>query len=326
MPPTPSLAQVQAPVREELRHFERHFRDALASPVPLLDTITHHLLRRKGKQMRPLFVFLTAGMAGGITEQTYHAAGLVELLHTATLVHDDVVDDAQERRGFFSVQALWGKKVAVLVGDYLLSRGLLLALDNGAYRLLHILSAAVREMSEGELLQIQKARRLDITEDVYFDVIRQKTASLIAAACAAGAASAGADEPAIERARLLGEKAGIAFQIKDDLLDFGDDDIGKPRGIDVKEKKMTLPLIHALQSASPAERRRVLRLIRRGSDRPDHVRAVIDFVYAGGGLAYARERMHAYLAEARAELAGFGDGPHRDSLGQLLTFVTERRT
>lgn len=323
--PSLSLAQVQAPVREELVHFERHFREAMASPVPLLDTITHHLLRRKGKQMRPLFVFLAAGMAGGITEQSYHAASLVELLHTATLVHDDVVDEAQERRGFFSVQALWGKKVAVLVGDYLLSRGLLLALDNGAYRLLHILSVAVREMSEGELLQIQKARRLDITEAVYFDVIRQKTASLIAAACAAGAASAGADELAIERARLLGEKAGIAFQIKDDLLDFGDADIGKPRGIDIKEKKLTLPLIRALQSAPPAERKRVLKLIKRGSDKPANVHAVIDFVYASGGLDYARARMHAYLEEARAELMGFDPSPYRESLSDLLSYVTERR-
>ena len=323
--PALSLAQVQAPVREELRHFERHFRQAMASPVPLLDTLTHHLLRRKGKQMRPLFVFLAAGMAGGITEQTYHAASLVELLHTATLVHDDVVDDAQERRGFFSVQALWGKKIAVLVGDYLLSKGMLLALDNQAYRLLHIMSVAVRELPEGELLQIQKARRLDITEEVYFEVIRLKTASLIAAACAAGAASSGADEPTIERARLVGEKAGIAFQIKDDLLDFGDADIGKPRGIDIKEKKMTLPLIHALQSAPPSERRRIIKLIKRGSDRPANVQMVLDFVHASGGLAYARDKMHAYLGEARAELAGFGESPYRESLGQLLTFVTERR-
>ena len=297
----------------------------MASPVPLLDTITDHILRRQGKQMRPLFVFLSAGLAGNITEQTYHAASLVELLHTATLVHDDVVDDSQERRGFFSLQALWGKKVAVLVGDYLLSRGLLLALDNQAYHLLHILSVAVREMSEGELLQIQKARRLDIDEAVYFEVIRQKTASLIAAACAAGAASAGAGPELVDRARRLGEATGIAFQIKDDLLDLGEEDIGKPLGIDIKEKKMTLPLIYALQQAPPSERRRILGLIRRGGGQADKVQAVIDFVRASGGMAYARRRMDDYLAAARTELAGFGESPYLDSLDQLLTYVTTRR-
>ena len=319
-----ALRAIQAPVKQELQAFERHFRDAMSSPVPLLDKITNHILRRKGKQMRPLFVFLTAGLAGGITEQSYHAASLVELLHTATLVHDDVVDDSQERRGFFSLQALWGKKVAVLVGDYLLSRGLLLALDNGAYRLLHILSVAVREMSEGELLQIQKARRLDITEAVYFEVIRQKTASLIAAACASGAASAGAGEATIERARVLGEKAGIAFQIKDDLLDFGVEDIGKPRGIDIKEKKMTLPLIKALQDASGQQRRHVLKLIKRGSYQADNVREVLEFVHTSAGIRYAEQKMEEYLAEARKELDGFPDSPYRESLHKLLSFVTER--
>ena len=319
------LQRIQAPVRDELRHFEAHFRGAMSSPVPLLDAITNHLLRRKGKQMRPLFVFLSAGLAGGVTEQTYHAASLVELLHTATLVHDDVVDDAQERRGFFSIQALWGKKVAVLVGDYLLSRGLLLALDNKAYHLLHILSVAVREMSEGELLQIQKARRLDIDEAVYFEVIRQKTASLIAAACAAGAASAAADEPTVARAHRLGELAGIAFQIKDDLLDLGEEDIGKPLGIDIKEKKMTLPLIYALQQAPAAERRRILGLIRRGSDRAEHIRQVVEFVHTSGGIAYARRRMDDHLAEARTVLTSFGESPARASFDELLDYVTARR-
>jgi len=247
------------------------------------------------------------------------------LLHTATLVHDDVVDDSQERRGFFSLQALWGKKIAVLVGDYLLSRGLLLALDNNAYRLLHILSVAVREMSEGELLQIQKARRLDITEEVYFEVIRKKTASLIAAACSAGAASVATEEPHIEKARLMGEKAGIAFQIKDDLLDFGDDDIGKPLGIDIKEKKMTLPLIFALQEAPPKDRRRMLKLIKNGSDDPKNVQTVLKFVRASGGLAYARKRMNEYLDDARTELNGFPESPYRESLHDLLSFVTERK-
>ncbi len=319
------LREIQLPVRSELEAFEAHFRGAISSPVPLLGKITNHILRRKGKQMRPLFVFLTAGLAGGITEESYTAASLVELLHTATLVHDDVVDDAQERRGFFSLNALWGKKVAVLVGDYLLSRGLLLALDNQAYRLLHILSVAVREMSEGELLQIQKARRLDITEPVYFEVIRQKTASLIAAACAAGAASSGAGEAQIERARSMGEKAGIAFQIKDDLLDLGEEDIGKPLGIDIKEKKMTLPLIYALQHAGPLERRRILKLIKRGGDKPDNVRTVIEFVRSSGGMAYARHRMDGYLEQAREELMGFDESPYRTSLDALLSYVTDRR-
>jgi octaprenyl-diphosphate synthase len=320
-----TLRDIQAPVKAELKQFESHFKAAMKSSVPLLDKITNHILRRKGKQIRPLFVFLTAGLAGEIQEQTYHAASLVELLHTATLVHDDVVDNSQERRGFFSLQALWGKKIAVLVGDYLLSRGLLLALDNNAYRLLHILSVAVREMSEGELLQIQKARRLDITEEVYFEVIRKKTASLIAAACSAGAASVGAEEAKIEKARLMGEKVGIAFQIKDDLLDFGEDDIGKPLGIDIKEKKMTLPLIFALQEASANDRRRILRLIKGGSDDPKNVKVVLEFVRASGGIKYARKRMDEYLNAAREELDGFPESSFRESLHDLLSFVTERK-
>ena len=329
MPSRPALREIQAPVQAELAQFEQHFRSAMSSPVPLLDKITHHILRRGGKQMRPLFVFLSAGLAGGITEQTYHAASLVELLHTASLVHDDVVDDSQERRGFFSLQALWGKKIAVLVGDYFLSRGLLLALDNHAYEILHIVSTAVREMAEGELLQIQKARRLDIDEAVYFEVIRQKTASLITAACAAGASSAGADEEGVARARRMGEQAGIAFQIKDDLLDLGEEDIGKPLGIDIKEKKMTLPLIYALQVAEPKRRREVLRLIRRGSDQPANVAQVVEFVRGSGGLDYARRKMDEYLDAARAELARFGESPaaapYAESLDALLTYVTARR-
>ena len=319
------LEEIQFPVRAELEQFEKHFAGAMSSPVPLLDTITHHILRRSGKQMRPLFVFLSAGMAGGINSNTYTAASLVELLHTATLVHDDVVDDSDERRGFFSLQALWGKKVAVLVGDYLLSRGLLLALDHKAYDLLHILSVAVREMSEGELLQIQKARRLDISEEVYFEVIRQKTASLIAAACAAGAASSGASSEQVERARRIGEKAGIAFQIKDDLLDLGVEDVGKPLGIDIKEKKMTLPLIHALTQASGADRKRIIGLMRRGSEKPAHVSEVLAFVRSSQSLSYAESKMENYLQQAREELAGFGESPYRQSFEKLLDFVTQRK-
>ena len=320
----PSLSEIQAPVKAELRHFESHFRAAMQSPVPLLDKITHHILRRQGKQMRPLFVFLTAGLVGGVTERSYHAASLVELLHTATLVHDDVVDDSQERRGFFSVQALWGKKIAVLVGDYLLSRGLLLALDNKGYDLLHILSVAVREMSEGELLQIQKARRLDIDEAVYFEVIRQKTASLIAAACAAGAASAGADEATIERTRVMGEKAGIAFQIKDDLLDLGEEQIGKPLGIDIKEKKMTLPLIYALRNASLLEKKQVIFKIKNQSHKSKKVQEVIEFVKSSGGIEYAQKVMEKFYQGALEILHSFSDSTFKTSLNGLVQFTILR--
>src|SRR6478672_11252168 len=229
--------------------FEKKFYESMSSKVALLNRITYYIVNRKGKQMRPMFVFLTAKMLseGLVNERTYRGASVIELIHTATLVHDDVVDDSNQRRGFFSINALWKNKIAVLVGDYLLSKGLLLSIDHGDFDLLRIISVAVREMSEGELLQIEKARRLDITEDVYFEIIRQKTASLIASCCAVGAASAGADKDTIERARLFGEKVGIAFQIKDDLFDYGTAEIGKPVGIDIKEKKMTLPLIYALQ-------------------------------------------------------------------------------
>lgn len=320
-----TLKDIQAPIKDELKHFEKHFKKAMSSPVPLLDKITNHILRRKGKQIRPLFVFLTAGMAGNICETSYHAASLVELLHTATLVHDDVVDDSDERRGFFSIQALWGKKIAVLVGDYLLSRGLLLALDNNAYQLLHILSTAVREMSEGELLQIQKARRLDITEEVYFDVIRQKTASLIAAACSAGVASVCNDDEKIKIAHNLGQEVGIAFQIKDDLLDFGGGDIGKPQGVDIKEKKMTLPLIYALSNTDQTNKRRILRLIKNAHKDNNNVRQVIDFIYKSGGIDYANKKMHEHLSKARTLMNHFDDNECKISLNQLLNFVTERK-
>ena len=241
------INDIQHPIDAELKAFESHFREAMRSPAPLLDRITYYIVRRKGKQVRPMFIFLSAKLCGEINPSTYSAASLVELLHTASLVHDDVVDDAYQRRGFFSINALWKNKVAVLVGDYLLSQGLLLALKNKEYRLLEIVSDAVKSMSEGELLQIEKARRLDIEEPVYYEIIRQKTASLIASACSAGAASATRDESVIETMRLFGEKIGIAFQIRDDLFDFGDEDVGKPLGIDIKEKKLTLPLIYALK-------------------------------------------------------------------------------
>jgi octaprenyl-diphosphate synthase len=320
-----SIDNIKQPIAQELEDFEVHFRQAMRSPVPLLDKITFYIVRRKGKQIRPMFVFLCAQVSGGITPSTYTAASLVELLHTATLVHDDVVDDSFERRGFFSVNALWKNKIAVLVGDYLLSQGLLLALKNKEFQLLEIVSNAVKAMSEGELLQFEKARRLDIEEEAYFEIIRQKTASLIASACSAGAASATKDEAIIENARLFGEKIGIAFQIRDDLFDLGDEDVGKPLGIDIKEKKLTLPVIYALRHATEEDRKRMINTIRRHHDKPEKVREVIRFVQQSGGIAYAREKMHAYRREAIGILATFPESPARKSLEDLIFFVTERQ-
>ena len=242
-----TLAKIKEPISKELKEFEKHFKDSMKSNVALIDKITYYIVQRKGKQMRPMFVFLSAKMCGEVNNNTYLAASLIEILHTGTLVHDDVVDDSMERRGFFSINALWKNKIAVLVGDFLFSRGFLMAIENKAYRALHILSDSIRRMSEGELLQMEKARKLDIHEDLYYTIIRDKTASLLASACSAGVASVEEDEDLIEKGRLLGEKIGMAFQIKDDLFDYGDGDIGKPKGIDIKEKKMTLPLIYALQ-------------------------------------------------------------------------------
>jgi octaprenyl-diphosphate synthase len=320
-----ALSAIKQPIEKELIEFEKHFRDSMKTHVPLLDKIMYYIVRRKGKQMRPMFVFLSASICGQTNISSFRAASLVELLHTATLVHDDVVDDAFQRRGFFSINALWKNKVAVLVGDYLLSRGLLLALDNKEFRLLEIVSKAVREMAEGELLQMEKARRLDIKEDIYYDIIRQKTASLIASSCAAGAASTAVDDEAIEKMRLFGEKIGIAFQIRDDLFDFGDDDVGKPRGIDIKEKKLTLPIIYALEQASPKQRKRIIRTIKRHHNESDKVREVINFVRESGGLDYAREAMYQHREEAFEILAEFPDSPARNSMQQLVLYVTERR-
>ncbi|MEM6726616.1 MAG: polyprenyl synthetase family protein, partial [Bacteroidota bacterium] len=277
-----TLNAIKAPIADELKQFESTFRDSMSSKVALLDRITHFIVRRKGKQVRPMFVFLSAKICGAVTPSTYHAASLVELLHTATLIHDDVVDDSFERRGFFSLNALWKNKIAVLVGDYMLSRGLLLALEHKEHDLLEIVSNAVREMSEGELLQIEKARRLDIEESVYYEIIRQKTASLIAAACSAGASSAKTDPKQTQMMHDFGEKIGIAFQIRDDLMDFGDDEIGKPKGIDVKEKKMTLPLIYALSQASRSERNKIIRTIKKHHDKAEKVHEVIQFVRQSG--------------------------------------------
>lgn len=320
-----SLNTIKEPIEQELRHFEKHFRDSMRTQVPLLDKITYYIVRRKGKQVRPMFVFLAAKVCGDVGESTYSAASLVEILHTATLVHDDVVDDSFERRGFFSVNALWKNKIAVLVGDYLLSQGLLLSLKNKEFRLLEIVSEAVKSMSEGELLQIEKARRLDIKEEVYYEIIRQKTASLIASACSAGAASTTKDEQVIEKMRLFGEKIGIAFQIRDDLFDFGTDDVGKPLGIDIKEKKLTLPLIYALDNASRSDKRRIMNNIRMHHNKPDKVREVIDFVHQSGGLEYAKKAMLHYRKEAFELLHTFPNAPARQSLEDLVTFVTDRK-
>ncbi|MFZ4543019.1 MAG: polyprenyl synthetase family protein [Saprospiraceae bacterium] len=321
----PTIDWIKRPINDELDLFERRFKDAMKSNVPLLDKITYYIVQRQGKQMRPMFVFLSAKLCGESNDATYYAASMIELLHTATLVHDDVVDDAYERRGFFSINALWKNKIAVLVGDYLLSQGLLLAVKNEQYRLLQIMSQAVKEMSEGELLQIEKARRLDIKESVYYEIIRQKTASLIASACAAGAASATTDNDTIEKMRLFGEKAGIAFQIRDDLFDFGTDDVGKPLGIDIKEKKMTLPLIYALENATPADKRRIIHNVKVHNENPEKVNEVLQFVRNSGGLAYAQNAMNRYRDEAFAILHTFEDSEVRKCLEGLVNYVTERK-
>lgn len=322
---TMDVKEIQAPIEEHMLIFEEKFRESMRSRVALLDKITHYIVKRKGKQMRPMFVFLCARLCGNVAESTYTAASLIELLHTATLVHDDVVDDAAERRGFFSINALWKNKIAVLVGDYLLSRGLLLSVDRGEFRLLQIVSNAVREMSEGELLQMEKTRTLNLREDIYFEIIRQKTASLIAACCASGAFSAGADEDTIEKMRLFGEYVGIAFQIKDDLFDFGTgEEIGKPTGIDIREKKTTLPLIYALNRSGFLERRTISNLIKNRSDKDESVEKVIRYVSASGGLQYSELKMHEYKDKALDILMQFPDSPARKSLHGLVMYTINR--
>ncbi|MCY7351614.1 MAG: polyprenyl synthetase family protein [Cytophagaceae bacterium] len=319
-----SIRDIQAPIAGEMNAFEGKFREFMKSNVTLLDKIMGYIVRRKGKQLRPMFVFLAAGTCGPINESTYRGASLIELIHTATLVHDDVVDDSDYRRGFFSVNALWKNKIAVLVGDYLLSRSLFLAVDHEDFDFLRLINRAVREISEGELLQIEKARRLDITEAVYFDIIRQKTATLIAACCAVGARSADADAETVVLMHDFGEKVGIAFQLKDDLFDYGEAEIGKPVGIDIKEKKMTLPLIYALNQAPWLTRRKIINLIRNESEKPAKVAEVIDFVKRSGGIEYATASMQRYVAEAEVLLARFPDSVYRRSLGQLVQYTIER--
>lgn len=319
------IDQIQNVVRPEMQEFEQRFRLSMKSNVALLDAITHYIVKRKGKQMRPLFVFLSAKACGHIGETTYRAASIVELMHTATLVHDDVVDDSNERRGFFSLNALWKNKIAVLVGDYLLSRSLLLATENGDFETLGIISRAVRQMSEGELLQIEKARRLDIRDEVYYEIIEGKTASLVAACCAAGAASVGASPETVEILRKFGLLVGMAFQIKDDLFDVEEaGSIGKPTGIDIKEQKMTLPLIYALSAAPFLEKRRIIRLIKYQHDNPRMVAQVLDFVRNSGGVEYARQKMREYRQQALDCLQNLPASEARQALADLVEYTTER--
>jgi octaprenyl-diphosphate synthase len=318
------LEDIKAPIATEMEEFEQKFRASMKTRVLLLDKIMSYIVKRKGKQMRPMFVFLSCGTCGKISESTFRGASLIELLHTATLVHDDVVDEANYRRGFFSVNALWKNKIAVLVGDFLLSRGMALSLDNKDFHLLSIVNTAVQEMSEGELLQIEKSRRLDITEEVYFEIIRQKTASLIASCCAVGASSSGADERVVKLMHQFGEKIGMAFQIKDDLFDYGEMEIGKPVGIDIKEKKMTLPLIHALSKASWLEKRRVIRIVKNESEKPKKVKEVIEFVKQSGGIEYATKAMNKFHQEALLLLKDFPESDYKKSLIQLVQFTINR--
>ncbi len=319
------LKNIQTPIAEELEVFESRFKDSMRSSVPLLNRITQYIIKQKGKQMRPMFVFLSAGLCGTINDSTYRGASLVELLHTASLVHDDVVDNANERRGLFSINALWKNKVAVLVGDYLLSQGLLLSVKHNEHGLLKIVSEAVEQMSEGELLQIEKARKLDIKEDIYFEIIRKKTASLIASCCACGSLSVGADQEQVNRLHSFGEKVGIAFQIKDDLFDFGLDDVGKPLGNDIKEKKLTLPLIYALKTTTDSEKRRIIKMVKNQSDNKEKVAEVIEFVRSSGGMEYATDKMLEYQKEAFDILMQFPENTYRTALEQLVRFTTERK-
>lgn len=321
------VQQIKQPIQSEMELFEKKFRNSMTTKVALLNRITYYIVNRKGKQMRPMFVFLVAKMVGEqVNERTYRGASVIELIHTATLVHDDVVDDSNKRRGFFSLNALWKNKIAVLVGDYLLAKGLLLSIDNGDFDLLRIISVAVREMSEGELLQIEKARRLDITEEVYYEIIRQKTATLIAACCALGAASVQPDDAElIEKMRKFGELIGMAFQIKDDLFDYTDGPIGKPTGIDIKEQKMTLPLIYTLNTCEPKEKKWLINSVKNHNEDKRRVKEVIEFVKQKGGLEYATTKMVEYQQEALNILREFPESIYRESLFTMVNYVIERK-
>ena len=321
------VEQIKEPIYEEMELFEEKFTASMSSKVALLNRITHFIVNRKGKQMRPMFVFLTAKMLnqGKVNERTYRGAAVIELIHTASLVHDDVVDDSNLRRGFFSVNALWKNKIAVLVGDFMLSKGMLLCIENEDFDLLKIISVAVREISEGELLQIEKARKLDITEEVYYNIIRQKTATLLAACCAMGARTVQDDDQIVEKMRLFGEYIGMAFQIKDDLFDYGETAIGKPTGIDIKEQKMTLPLIHTLNNVSTAEKNWLIQSVKRYNRDKKRVRQVIEKVKAAGGLTYAEKKMEEYRQKALDLLLEFPQDPYRDALELMVNYVISRK-
>lgn len=321
------VEQIKQPINFEMDLFEEKFRLSMSSKVALLNRITHYIVNRKGKQMRPMFVFLVAKMLnnGEVIDRTYRGASVIELIHTATLVHDDVVDDSNRRRGFFSINALWKNKIAVLVGDYLLSKGLLLSIDNNDFDLLKIISVAVREMSEGELLQIEKARKLDITEAVYYDIIRQKTATLIAACCSLGAASVKPNTPEVETMRKFGELIGMAFQIKDDLFDYGAEKIGKPTGIDIKEQKMTLPLIYVLNNASDKDKAWLINSIKNHNKDKKRVKEVIDFVKQNKGLEYAVKKMKDYQQKALKILEDYPESDYKTSLELMVNYVIDRK-
>ena len=320
-----SIDHIKLPINKELEAFEKTFSSSMKTNVPLLNTIMTYIVKRKGKQIRPMFVLFCSKLHGEINERTYRGASLIELLHTATLVHDDVVDGSDMRRGFFSINALWKNKIAVLVGDFLLAKGLLLSIDNDDFDMLKIVSESVKKMSEGELLQLEKARRLDITEEVYYDIITKKTASLIASCCALGAAAAHGSKEVIEQMRQFGEYTGIAFQIKDDLFDYGDNNIGKPTGLDIKEKKMTLPLIYALNNSSKKEKQHIITLIKNKSDKKKSVHEVVNFVISKGGFEYAQKCMKVYQQKASEILLTIPDNASRQSLLELLDFVIELR-
>lgn len=319
--------QIKLPIKTEMDLFEDKFQQSLSSKVALLNRITYYIVNRKGKQMRPMFVFLSAKLVsnGQVNERTYRGASVIELIHTATLVHDDVVDDSNKRRGFFSINALWKNKIAVLVGDFLLSKGLLLCIDNDDFDLLKIISVAVREMSEGELLQIEKARRLDITEDIYYEIIRQKTATLIAACCSLGASSVMPKTDHVEIMRQFGEYIGLAFQIKDDLFDYSDDAIGKPTGIDIKEQKMTLPLIHVLNHASEKDKKWLINSIKNHNKDKKRVKEVIQFVKDNNGLAYAEKKMMWYKDQALNILNTYEDSEYKEALTIMVNYVIDRK-
>lgn len=321
------VEQIKQPIAFEMELFEQKFQLSMSSRVALLNRITHYIVNRKGKQMRPMFVFLVAKMVsnGEISERTYRGASVIELIHTATLVHDDVVDDSNRRRGFFSVNALWKNKIAVLIGDFLLSKGLLLSIDNNDFDLLKIISIAVREMSEGELLQIEKARKLDITEAVYYEIIRQKTATLIAACCSLGAASVKPESQHVETMRKFGELIGMAFQIKDDLFDYGDEKIGKPTGIDIKEQKMTLPLIYALNQCDKKEKKWLINSVKNHNKDSRRVKEVIAFVKEKGGLDYAISKMKTFQDEAFEILQAYPQSDYKHSLELMVNYVIDRK-